>query len=293
MSMGGRRPKSGRSTLKTFSANGRHHVGHDRLPRYCYLHRRSWTWRPTMAMRAAGFKRIKLGPGIMIDGVPTMGPMEIARAVELNQARDRHPHGLTPALPRSRYLPGSIGDGYARAMALREQERQANGIAWAKEHHSRDDWPRAWKRNWPLLGDCEPKTVTPETLLKLRTGIDRDVSPTEAHRVIKVWRALWKKMAVLGLCEKNRDPSLLFVNSAPKPRQDVWFEGEAARRVNEAWRSRLQGHGGGAGLRVGQPAVARGRAQAASAIPSARLTASRPDARPSTCTPGQAVPIFS
>jgi integrase len=48
-------------------------------------------------------------------------------------------------------------------------------------------------------------------------------------------------MVVLGFCEAARDPSLLFANSAPKPRQDVWFEGEAVRLVKEAWQSGYKG----------------------------------------------------
>ena len=48
-------------------------------------------------------------------------------------------------------------------------------------------------------------------------------------------------MVVLGFCEAARDPSLLFANSAPKPRQDVWFEGEAVRLVKEAWQSGCKG----------------------------------------------------
>src|SRR5262245_11550316 len=235
------RPSLGRAMLKTFSANGWHHVGRDNLPRYCYLHGPTWTWRPTKAMRVAGFMRIKLGPGITINGVSTMGPMEIARAVELNQTWDRHRHGLTPAAPRSRYFPGSIGDGYYRAMAMREKDRARNGIVWTREHHSRDDWPRAWKHLEPLIGDCDPKTVTPEMMHDFRTDIAAQVSESEAHNVIKVWRALWKKMARFGFCELDRDPALAFANSAPKPRQDVWFEGEAVGLVKEAWRSGYTG----------------------------------------------------
>jgi integrase len=126
-------------------------------------------------------------------------------------------------------------------MAMREKERAANGIVWTREHHSRDDWPRAWKRIEPLLADCDPKTVTPEMLQELRTDISEQVSETEAHRTIKVWRALWGKVAVLGFCEAARDPSFLFANSAPKPRQDLWFEGEASRLVKKAWRSGYKG----------------------------------------------------
>jgi hypothetical protein len=44
---------------------------------------------------------------------------------------------------------------------------------------------RAWK--WiAFLGECDPKTVTPEMLQQLRTDIVAQVSESEAHRVIKV-----------------------------------------------------------------------------------------------------------
>ena len=43
-------------------------------------------------------------------------------------------------------------------------------------------------------------------------------------------------MAVFGMCEAERDPSLMFANPAPQPRQDVWQEGEAVRLIKSAWR---------------------------------------------------------
>ena len=67
------------------------------------------------------------------------------------------------------------------------------------------------------------------------------MSESEAHRVIKVWRALWKKMAVFGSCDATRDPSLLFTNSAPGPRQALWSEGEAVRIIKRAWREGYRG----------------------------------------------------
>jgi len=56
----------------------------------------------------------------------------------------------------------------------------------------------------PLFGDCAPRSVTPEDLngsakgskVGLRPLVAAKVSESEAHRVIKVWRALWKKMAL-------------------------------------------------------------------------------------------------
>jgi hypothetical protein len=42
-----------------------------------------------------------------------------------------------------------------------------------------------------VFGDQDPKTDTPEELLALRRKVAERISPTEAHRVIKVWRAMW------------------------------------------------------------------------------------------------------
>ena len=149
-----------------------------------------------------------------------------------------------------RYARGSIGDGYHRAIKLRETKRRNNGSEWAAEQRSRDDWPRAWKWIEPLFGDCDPKTVTPEQLIGdledrsvigLRPLVAAKVSETEAHRVIKVRRALWKKMASFGYCDLYCDPSLAFANSAPQPRQAIWQAGEAIRLVKQAWRDHYYG----------------------------------------------------
>jgi hypothetical protein len=56
-----------------------------------------------------------------------------------------------------------------------------------------------------------------------------------------VWRALWQRAAALGYCDKDRDPSFMFANSAPAPRQAVWREGEAVRLVKQAWRAGYHG----------------------------------------------------
>ena len=165
---------------------------------------------------------------------------DVARAAQLNAEWDSYrqgPHG--EALLR--YPRGSVGDGYEHAIELREAQRAAKGIIWTSEQRSRDDWPRAWRWIEPVFGDVDPKTVTPDLLLDFRTLVMTRVSENEAHRVIKVWHALWKKMTVLGLCALDRDPSLLFVNSAPAPRQALWTEGEAVWLVKRAWRESYRG----------------------------------------------------
>jgi len=143
-------------------------------------------------MRAAGFKDVDLGRGINVDGKSAPAPADIA----LNLNWDRRRQGLPPLeASYSTYPPGSIGNGYERAMKLRADARKAKGITWTKEQHSRDDWPRAWKHIEPLR-DCDPKTVTPEVLLDLRTLVAEKVSESEAYRVINVWRSLWQQMAL-------------------------------------------------------------------------------------------------
>jgi hypothetical protein len=159
-------------------------------------------------------------------------------------------NGIESALvlrrPLKRYFrPGASADGYQRAMQLRAAERAAKGIVWTKDQEKRDDWPRAWKWLKPVFGDRAPSEVQPEHFLSIdpKTGnvtglmakIEMRVSPVERHRVVKVWRALWKKMAAMGYCKKEADPTLTFANTQPQPRQDVWQHHEVLQLVEHAW----------------------------------------------------------
>src|SRR5262245_6532311 len=117
-------------------------------------------------MRRAGFRLINLSKGEWIDGRQEPSLADKREALRLNADWDRHRRGLPPAAVEAHSYPkGSVGDGYLRAMALRAQERASKGIVWTREQESRDDWPRAWRWIEPLLGDCDPKTVTPEQLI--------------------------------------------------------------------------------------------------------------------------------
>jgi hypothetical protein len=68
-----------------------------------------------------------------------------------------------------------------------------------------------------------------EDMSAIRADIKARVSLREAHRVIKVWRALWKTAASMGYCDREKDPSLGVRNSAPLPRRALWHEGEVVR----------------------------------------------------------------
>ena len=54
------------------------------------------------------------------------------------------------------------------------------------------------------------------TCAEVRTAIEARVSLREAHRVIKVWRALWKVAAAMGYCGRESDPSLGFATARPR-----------------------------------------------------------------------------
>jgi hypothetical protein len=113
---------------------------------------------------------------------------------------------------------------------------------WArKAPRTREDWWRGWKRIKPVFGDCDPRTVTLEDISAWRAVIEHSVSLREAHRALKIWRALWKVSAALGYCIRDADPSLGVRNSAAVGRSATWSEGEAARLFKRAWRDGYYG----------------------------------------------------
>ena len=94
-----------------------------------------------------------------------------------------------------------------------------------------------WRRIDPIFGDVNPRTISLGDLSRWRSHIARSTSLREAHRALKIWRALWKVVAAQGYCERNSDPSLAIRNEAPAPRQAIWTEGEVVRLCKAAWRS--------------------------------------------------------
>ena len=48
-------------------------------------------------------------------------------------------------------------------------------------------------------------------------------------------------MAAMGCCARDSDPSLVFANSAPRPRQEIWSHHDVLRIVQRAWRERYYG----------------------------------------------------
>ncbi|MDF2621807.1 MAG: hypothetical protein K0S00_4466 [Xanthobacteraceae bacterium] len=205
-------------------------VGSDKI-RYLVFVQGKWRWRPTAAMKRHGFHLVTFGR--------TLTDADRLKALALNRDWDQARRGI--AVPKREFPVGSVGDGYSRVSAMRATDRKARGVKWTSEQASRDDWPRAWKWLGPVFGDTDPRTIEPETMQDFRARIAAKVSDSEAFRTIKVWRALWKKMAVMGYCDLERDPSLANVNTAPPPRDAVWTDHEVKRLVQRAWRLDYRG----------------------------------------------------
>lgn len=195
-------------------------------------------WEPTAKMKAAGFQSVPLGPD---------GPEAFALAEKWNRRWDDTRKGVapSPALTSAHnlsperaeeltvYPPKSIGAGFKAFRNTNEWKRKSSS--------TREDWYRGWKRIKPIFGDVDPRTVTLDEISELRQHVEETVSLREAHRTIKIWRALWKVLAALGYCIRDADPSLAVRNSAAKGRDQRWNEGEVARLAKGAWRMGFRG----------------------------------------------------
>lgn len=192
-------------------------------PRYYSVVKGRGYWQPTRAMRARGFKPTACGPD---------GPSAWAAAEKLSAAWDacrRSPLPTNaPMIQVEKWLPGSIGDAFHLYRSTYEWDRKAP--------RTREDWERGWKYIGIIFGKHNPLHVTMPIISEWRRRIEEKKGLREAHRALKIWRALWKVMAALKYCQPDQDPSLAVVNTEPKGRSQTWTEGEAVRLVKGALR---------------------------------------------------------
>jgi hypothetical protein len=208
---------------------------------YYVVKRGQGFWQPTRKMRALGFASIPCG---------LVGPAAWSRAEEWNRRWQATRSGRQPSPAMAAadnlspekseeltvYPPRSLGEAFRRYRRTPE---------WAvKAPRTREDWWRAWRRIKPVFGDCDPRSVTLEHLSDWRQAIEETVSLREAHRALKIWRALWKVTAALSYCVRDADPSLGVRNRSAAGRSAIWSEGEAARLYKRAWRMGYHGLAG-------------------------------------------------
>jgi hypothetical protein len=190
-------------------------------------------------MRALGFLPVPLGPDRPI-------AWALSEEWERRWQSTRRGNAPSPALVASSnlslaeseeltvYPPRCIGEGFKRFPRTVEWGRK-------KAPRTREEWSRAWKQIKPIFGDVDPRTVTLEDISAWRQLIEDTVSPREAHRCLKIWRALWKVLAALQYCNRDADPSLGIRNIAAPGRTEVWTEGEVVRAAKRAWRMGYHG----------------------------------------------------
>jgi len=209
-----------------------------KIPYYTVRRNGRGFWEPKRPMRALGFYNVPCGPD---------GPDAWAIAEEWNRRWQAVRRGDTPSPAMAAadnlspetseeltiYPPRSLGEAFRRYRRTDE---------WAgKAPRTREDWWRCWRRIKPVFGDCDPRTVSLEDISAWRKMIEEAVSLREAHRCIKIWRALWKVSAALGFCMRDADPSLGVRNRAAPGRSATWSEGEVARLCKRAWRDSYYG----------------------------------------------------
>jgi hypothetical protein len=132
---------------------------------------------------------------------------------------------------------GSFGDGFARYREL---------ATWkAKAPRTREDWERGWKHIAPVFGDVDTRSLSLEDLDGWYAAlIDPEskghVGVREAHRAMKIWRALWKVLTTLKRKDGEyfclgQDPSLGIRRKTPTARSAFWLYEEAQQLVEAAW----------------------------------------------------------
>lgn len=195
-------------------------------------------WQPKRDMRLLGFHSVPCG----LDGPDAwrIAAEWDKRWQAVREGKEPAPsalaaQNLSPQQSEelSVYPNGSLGEAFRRFRRTEE---------WGKKAlRTREDWWRAWRWIKPVFGDCNPRTVTLEDISAWRAMIERKVSLREAHRCVKIWRAMWKVSAALGYCVKDADPSLGVRNHAAKGRSETWSEGEVVRLYKHAFRTGYYG----------------------------------------------------
>lgn len=188
-------------------------------------------WMPTPKMKRAGFSSVPLGPD---------GPEAWAKAEELNGQWDAVRGSIKPVAPETvalavrSYPPGSIGDVMQRYRKTHE---------WAaKAPRTREDWERGWKYIEPVFARHAPASATLEVVSEWRLAVETSKSLREAHRAMKIWRALWKVAAAMGFCAAGADPSLAVRNKEAKGRSSIYSQREVSTLIKTAIRAGFHGY---------------------------------------------------
>lgn len=193
------------------------------LPHYRARKNGLMYWIPTPKMKEMGFRCIACGKD---------GPKAKAIAAEWEARYQAARKGDSSDARRS-YPRNSVGDAF-------EQIRASKG--WARKPiGTREEWERAWKSIDPIFGDLHPKRVTFLHLDNWYETILEKKGDDFAWRCMKIWRALYNKMAAMKLCQPGADPSKAIRRKRPKARDETWLYEEYQQLVDRAWAEGYRG----------------------------------------------------
>lgn len=188
-------------------------------------------WTPKKHMREAGFANVACGKD---------GPQARAIAMKWVERWKAYKAGETGDL--TIWPDGSVGEGFQRFRRLGE---------WAsKKPRTREDWDRGWAYIRPIFGDRKPSDLTLDDFSLWYHGDPDDpevrgllqtVGIREAHRAVKIWRALWQVLAAMKYCEATADPSFGIRRKTPRGRSEIWSFEEVHLLVKRAIRMRYFG----------------------------------------------------
>jgi integrase len=170
-------------------------------------------------MKAMGFQAVACGPD---------GPDAWRSAQDWNERWQRARRGTEPP-PKHVWPRGSLGEAFER---FRRTE-----IWKAKKPRTREDWERGWKHIAPIFADVAPHTVTLEDVDGWYAALKDAAGVREAHRAVKIWRALWQVAGAMHYCEPDHDPTFGIRRETPQGRWQRWDEGEVVRLVKGAIRA--------------------------------------------------------
>jgi hypothetical protein len=209
-----------------------------KIPYYTVRRNGRGFWEPRPRMRALGFYCVPCGKD---------GPDAWAMAEQWNARWQAVQRGTAPSPAKS--IADNLSPEQSEELSI--YPRRALGEAfrryrrtdeWAsKAPRTREDWFRGWRQIKPAFGDVDPRMVTLEKISAWRKTIEETISLREAHRCLKIWRAMWKVAAALGYCQRDADPSLGVRNRAAPGRKLQWSEGEVVRVAKRAWRMGYHG----------------------------------------------------
>lgn len=197
-------------------------MGKVKIPYYVVRKGRGY-WLVTKRMRGMGFTNVRCGPD---------GPEAWRIAQEWNERWQRARTGREAAQLHI-WPKGSLGEAFER---FRRTETWA-----AKKSRTREDWDRGWTRIEAVFGDVAPRSVSLEHVDAWYHALKVNVGVREAHRAVKIWRALWQVAASMHYCHPDHDPTFGIRRETPKARSATWTEGEIVRLAKGAWKAGYRG----------------------------------------------------